>query len=127
MMRRGSVAVELALLLPVLLVLLVGALEWGRVLEAQVAIVQVARDGALAGARAGADGDPAGVAEARARAGLAALGRDAGAAEVVVAAMPLSVGDAIQVTITTPYAGGSTLVPVPAQLSAAVTARLEGS
>lgn len=125
-MRRGSVAVELALLVPVLLVLLVGSLEWGRVLEAQVALTQVARDAALAGARAGVDGDPAGVAEARARAALAALGRDGAGADVLVEAVPLSVGDAVRVRVTTPYAGGSTLVPVPAQLSAAVTARVEG-
>jgi len=126
MMRRGSVAVELALLLPVLLVLLVGALEWGRVLEAQVTIIQVARDGALAGARAGPDGDPVGVAEARARAALVAVGRDAGASEVGVLPVSLSVGEAVTVTVTTPYSGGSTLVPVPSQLSATVTARLEG-
>ncbi|WP_022887198.1 TadE/TadG family type IV pilus assembly protein [Glaciibacter superstes] len=44
--ERGAVAVEFALLLPVLVVLLVGILEFGVAYGAQISITGAARDGA---------------------------------------------------------------------------------
>lgn len=44
--ERGAVAVEMALLLPLLLLLLVGIIEFGRVLNVQVSLSQAAREGA---------------------------------------------------------------------------------
>jgi Flp pilus assembly protein TadG len=43
---RGSVAVEFALLLPVLLLLLFGIIDFGRALNAQITLTQAAREGA---------------------------------------------------------------------------------
>ncbi|GAB3544785.1 hypothetical protein GCM10027404_02080 [Arthrobacter tumbae] len=45
---RGAVAVEMALLLPVLILLLFGIMEFGRAYNAQVTLTNAARDGARA-------------------------------------------------------------------------------
>jgi len=43
---RGAAAVELALLLPVLLLLVFGIIDFGRALNAQITLTQAAREGA---------------------------------------------------------------------------------
>jgi Flp pilus assembly protein TadG len=43
---RGSVAVEFALLLPVLLLLLFGIIDFGRLINTQITLTQAAREGA---------------------------------------------------------------------------------
>ena len=43
---RGAVAVEFAILLPVLLLLIFGIIDFGRALNAQIALTQAAREGA---------------------------------------------------------------------------------
>jgi Flp pilus assembly protein TadG len=43
---RGSVAVEFALLLPVLLLLIFGVIDFGRAINAQITLTQAAREGA---------------------------------------------------------------------------------
>ena len=40
---RGSVAIEFALVAPVLLVLVAGVLDWGVALERQISLVDIAR------------------------------------------------------------------------------------
>jgi Flp pilus assembly protein TadG len=42
---RGSVAVEFALLLPVLLLLIFGVIDFGRAINAQITLTQAAREG----------------------------------------------------------------------------------
>lgn len=44
--ERGAVAVEMAMLLPLLLLILIGTIEFGRVLNVQVSLTQAAREGA---------------------------------------------------------------------------------
>ncbi|QDG62816.1 TadE/TadG family type IV pilus assembly protein [Pseudarthrobacter sp. NIBRBAC000502771] len=44
--ERGAVAVEMALLLPLLLLILTGTIEFGRVLNVQISMTQAAREGA---------------------------------------------------------------------------------
>ncbi len=44
--ERGAVAVELALLLPVLLLILIGSMEYGRVFHVQNSLTHAAREGA---------------------------------------------------------------------------------
>lgn len=44
--KRGAVAVELALLLPVLLLLVIGIMEFGRAYNIQISASQAAREGA---------------------------------------------------------------------------------
>ncbi|MDR6505367.1 TadE/TadG family type IV pilus assembly protein [Arthrobacter oryzae] len=43
---RGAVAVEMAIVLPVLLLLLIGIMEFGRAFNVQVSLTQAAREGA---------------------------------------------------------------------------------
>lgn len=116
---------ESALVIPVLLVLLVGVLEYGRLLVAEVAVVQIARDAALAGARTAEDEEPDGVATARAGTGLTVAGLDAGVSRVVVSRVTLPCGEAIQVYVSVPFDAIVPLVPVPGNVAASTTARLE--
>ncbi|MDN4610768.1 TadE/TadG family type IV pilus assembly protein [Arthrobacter burdickii] len=44
--EKGAVAIELAFVLPVLLLILIGILEFGRVMNVQVSLTQAAREGA---------------------------------------------------------------------------------
>jgi Flp pilus assembly protein TadG len=44
--ERGAVAVEMAMILPLLLLIVVGTIEFGRVLNVQVSMTQAAREGA---------------------------------------------------------------------------------
>ncbi len=65
---RGAVAVEFALLLPVLLLIVFGIIDFGRALNAQITITQAAREGA----RLAALGDT--IAQVQSRATTAANG-----------------------------------------------------
>lgn len=111
------------MVLPVLLVIIAGVLEWGQIVVKEVAITQIARDAALAGARTEKTEDPSAVAISRAQAALTTAGFTGGAAE----ANDTSVGtdEALAVTVSAPYARTIPLVPVPAVITATVTARLE--
>ncbi|MHA7143344.1 TadE/TadG family type IV pilus assembly protein [Arthrobacter sp. TmT3-37] len=44
--ERGAVALEMALVLPILLLILVGILEFGRVMNVQISLTHAAREGA---------------------------------------------------------------------------------
>jgi len=48
--ERGAVAVEMAILLPLLLLILIGTMEFGRVFNVQNSLTQAAREGARHGA-----------------------------------------------------------------------------
>ena len=53
--ERGAAAVEFALLLPLLLLLVFGIIDFGRAINAQITITQAAREGARAHALAQSD------------------------------------------------------------------------
>lgn len=53
---RGAAAVEFALVLPLLLVLLFGVIDFGRLLNAQIMLTEAAREGARAAAMGHAAG-----------------------------------------------------------------------
>lgn len=67
----GAVAVEMALVAPVLLVLLIGLIDFGFVFNAKIAVTQAAREAARVVALGGTESD------ARARAAQAVPGTDA--------------------------------------------------
>lgn len=93
--ERGAVAVEMALVLPVLLLLLIGIMEFGRVLNVQVSLTQAAREGARHAAIHYDDGtlDVAGTATAAAPS-LAGLG-------MTVTSNASSCAEGSDVTVTT--------------------------
>jgi Flp pilus assembly protein TadG len=90
---RGAAAVEFALLLPLLLLLLFGIIDFGRALNAQITLTQAAREGAR----------------------LTALGNTTAVVDsgTIAAATNLSLGDS-NVTITSPcpanFAPGSNAI-----------------
>ncbi len=126
--ERGAAAVEFALVLPVLLLVVLGAIDWGWYFYVREVVTNAAREGARVGS-VDTTGDPAPQAEAAASGYLGALGLDASAVhatpEVEViggVAVP-----AVQVVVTYPVGSltGFTLTAVPASVTAAAEMRME--
>jgi Flp pilus assembly protein TadG len=91
--ERGSVAVEFALLLPVLLLLVFGIIDFGRALNAQITLTQAAREGA----RLAALGEPNVVSRTQAAAaGISPV-------TVTVTACPPGAGPGADAVVTTSY------------------------
>jgi Flp pilus assembly protein TadG len=99
---RGAVAVEFALLLPILLTILLGILEFGLAYNAQITITNAAREGA----RALAIGNAANTPFAAVSAASAALSPAVTQAEVTIspsACTAATAGQKATVTIKYPY------------------------
>jgi len=98
--ERGAAAVEFALLLPLLMTILLGTIDWGYYFFVQQVVTNAAREGARVGSVtvAGTPGaDPAATAKAQAQSYLTNAGLT-GAANVGVVVAPAS----IQVTVSYP-------------------------
>jgi Flp pilus assembly protein TadG len=129
-MRRGTVAVEMALLLPLLLLLLFGMLEYGSLFWRAQQIGAAARQGARIGAL------PSGTATAvtttvDAMMDNAGLG-DAGYSVTLNPANPaaLAPGETFTVTITVPYPAIQLTgfpVPTPDDIERSTTMAKEGT
>ncbi|MGD0376165.1 MAG: TadE/TadG family type IV pilus assembly protein [Streptosporangiaceae bacterium] len=90
---RGAAAVEFALLLPVLLLLVFGIIDFGRALNAQITLTQAAREGA----RLAALGQPDVVSRTQAAAtGLSPVA-------VTVTACPAGAGPGADAVVSTSY------------------------
>lgn len=94
---EGAAAVELAILLPVLLLLIFGIVDFGRMLNSQIIITEAAREGARWAALGQTTPTPA------ARATTAAIGLTAPAPTATVTACPLSAAPADRATATVTY------------------------
>jgi Flp pilus assembly protein TadG len=107
---RGSVAVEFALVLPVLLLILFGIIDFGRALNAQIELTGAAREGA----RLAALGYPNAAVQARAAAAAPSLGR---ITVTVAAGCPPGAGPAAdaQVDVSDPF---SFITPIGAVVGA---------
>lgn len=90
---RGAAAVEFALLLPLLLLLLFGIIDFGRALNAQITLTQAAREGA----RLDALGEPNVVSGTQ----LAATGLNP--VSVTVTACPANAGAGVNATVKATY------------------------
>ena len=91
--EQGSAAVEFALLLPVLLLIVFGIIDFGRALNAQETLTQAAREGA----RLAALNQPGVVSRTQAAAtGLSPVG-------VSVTACPAGAGPEVSATVTATY------------------------
>ena len=124
--RRGIVAVEAALVFPVLLVILFGLLEYGWVFLRSQQITNAARHGARLAILPGADNAAI---ETTVDAMLASFGITS--ASVTFTSAGTDPGDEVQVTVSAAYKNsdidlGMPLVPVPSNLFASVSMAREG-
>jgi Flp pilus assembly protein TadG len=122
---RGIASLEFVIIMPVLLILLFGIMEYGWMLTKSGEIVNAAREGAREGARTDAtNADIQAVVNQR----MADAGLTGFTTSITNAA---AVGDPVTVQITQPYDGnaelvGFFLVPVPTSLRASVSMAKEG-
>lgn len=125
--RRGSQAVEFALVLPVLLLLTAGIVDYGWFYSNQLAMINAAREGGRAGAAADpADGqDYCTEAENRVIAALLDAGITATATDVTASTSGADPDIMLTVFVSRPYTGLFSLVPVPSQIYGQVTMRVE--
>jgi Flp pilus assembly protein TadG len=121
--ERGSAAVEFALVVPVLLLILLGIVEYGRVYFMQNSITNAARVGARAMVVDSVNGiaNPAADAKAKAAAAAVAVSPAVTSGQVSVPATCPS-GGAVTVTITYPISQLTRFLP-----SAAYPTRLIGT
>jgi Flp pilus assembly protein TadG len=94
--NRGQALVEMALVLPVLLLILAGTIEFGRVLNQYLVVTAAAREGA----RAAVVGDSDAVVIETVKQSAAAI--DKGSMTVSVTPADRSRGSAVTVTVTNP-------------------------
>ena len=123
--RRGSNAVEFALILPILITLFAGIVEWGWTLNQQMMVLQAAREGARAGVSTPRDDGPEAAAQARVVQSLNDMGLNGGAANVTVSIVGAYPDELLQVNLALPHQPIIGLVPIPVDLKAALTMRLE--
>ena len=125
MRRRGAAATELAIALPLVLLIVGGVVEWGWYFSRSTALVQVTRDAALAGVLTEVDDDPEGAALARAQDVLDALGFEPGSATVEATVLDTAQGLTLEVSASHPYDELLVFMPTPDQLAARAELRLE--
>lgn len=106
---RGSVAVEFALVVPVLLLIVFGLIDFGRALNAQISLTGAAREGA----RLAALGYPDAAIQARVAAAAPSL---SGVTTTVVASCPPGAGPAADAQVDVSYAF-SFITPIGAVVS----------
>ena len=134
--RRGSQAVEFALVLPVLVVLVAGIVDYGWYYSQELAVIGATREGARMGASDAAGGTDActvavnAVDEALAQAGFDTSGTatttwSSTATEAISASMTTVNGEnAILVRVAYPYQSLWGMVSTPSRMGASMTMRM---
>jgi hypothetical protein len=128
--RRGASALEFALTLPVVLVILAGILEYGWYLFQLSNVVHALRDGARIGVTVPLDDDtpPTARAESHARAVLTGLGvpcTDGGGCVVVATIGSTGEVDILNVSIEVDYTPVVGLLPSPSHLHGTFTMMMQ--
>lgn len=121
--RGGVSALETALLFPLLLWMLFAVIDWSWALTHWLTVTRAAQAGVRLAAGVETAEDPAGVAEAAARAWMDSYGLNGGAAGVTA----LLAGDTITVEIELPLEPLIGLVPLPDDLVGRAEASWYGS
>ncbi len=127
--RRGLAAIETAIVLPLILILTMGLLEYGWMFLKAQQIQNAAREGARVGCRVGATGADiiSAVRHSMSLSGMDDSGYDLDRELSVVAG--LEVGPMLTITVRVDYSAiglGIRLIPTPATLEASVTMAREG-
>lgn len=124
--RRGAQAVEFALLLPVLLGLTSGIIDYGWYFSQHLEVLQASRDAVRSAAVLDQDvapNTPCYTAVENARTNLNTKGFDGTGA--TLAAVVLDGDKVVVLTLSVPYAALFGLIPVPGAYTSTVAARLE--
>jgi Flp pilus assembly protein TadG len=117
----GTAAIELGLILPLLLVVLVGIIDYGHIHFTRLTMTNAAREGARVGVTM-----PETDAQAAAVAGATSYLANAGVSAVVTATAPSQTNPTVTVTVTiNPFEPLIGLVPTPAQLTVSAAMRWE--
>ncbi|HVI97025.1 MAG TPA: TadE/TadG family type IV pilus assembly protein, partial [Anaeromyxobacter sp.] len=112
--ERGAAAVEFALVLPLLLVLLLGAIDWGYFFFLQEVVVNAAREGARAGSVIGDATASDAAAQTRATGYLTSAGLGALGCTVDVPASGVTLTpEAVQVSVSCPAGSVTGFTGVP--------------
>ena len=117
-MRRGSSAIEFALILPVIMVIMAGILEYGWYLFQLSSVVHAVRDGTRIGVTVPIEEGPEAIAAAHARSVLEGLGVPCSGGSCVVEATLQPAGDVtvMRLDIEVPYEPVVGLLPHPSHL-----------
>jgi Flp pilus assembly protein TadG len=118
--ERGAAAVEFAIVLPVLMAILFGVIEYGRVFFIQNSITNAARVGARTMVIESAAGLAGAAGDAQAKAAAAAA-----VSPVGTAVTACSTGGVTTMTVTYSLTALSGFLPVPAQLTGKAQMRCE--
>src|SRR3989338_8212227 len=102
-MKRGSAMLELALVLPLLIILLVGVVEFSRLLSLRQVIINAAREGARAGAVRFDDAGALATASAVSQNYLSSCGLDGSVAAINSSFVVTGGSPAIQVSVNYDY------------------------
>ena len=118
MKRRGSTAIEFALTLPVIFIIVAGILEYGWYLFQLSSVVHAVRDGTRIGVTVPLDEGPEAIAAEHARNVLEGLGVPCGSSGCNVEAALVPAGDVtvMRLQIEVPYEPVVGLLPHPSSL-----------
>lgn len=116
--RRAASALEVAFILPVVLLLLAGIIDWSWLLFHQMSAVVASGKGVRIAAGVADTSDPVGAAERSADAWLQRFGVDPARATVLAQVNSATDPQTIQVEVTVPYHALVGLIPMPDQASA---------
>ncbi|GDX80346.1 hypothetical protein LBMAG42_21570 [Deltaproteobacteria bacterium] len=116
--KRGSTAIEFSLILPVLLLLLAGIIDWAWFLFQQAAFVVATAHGARLAAGLAGETDPTTAATTEVRAWLDAFAVDGSGATVAVLVVPDGLTGTVHVSATLAHDPLFGLAGTPAQMGA---------
>jgi Flp pilus assembly protein TadG len=125
--RRGAAAIEFAMVLPVLLALLFGIIEYGWIFFQQSNILAAAREGARYGVTFEQAGSPTPTSAAQARVAtvLDSYGISSGTATITATQSGSTPSEVLTVQVVVPYTPLIGLVPTPDNLTGQMTMLLE--
>jgi Flp pilus assembly protein TadG len=126
-LRRGASAVEFALTLPLLIVMISAIVDLTWFLQQETSLLQGVREGVRVGASTVAENDPLGTARLHTEDALKSLGIDCAAVDCDITASVDTSGalDLITLAAVVPYEAPFGLLPSPEDLRASLTMALE--